>query len=826
VKPDSLYPPTPAGIPADQAKPGLRYRLQVTLVLLALFLFLLLYAALLAGSFGLLCWTVWPAGEGAAPPPETWYERLFVAALRVGAFALAAMLFAFLLKGFFKRGEDEAAGYLEVTEQEQPELFHFLRALCREIGCPVPARVYLSHEVNAAVFYPTSILNLFISPPKNLLVGLGLVNGLNLVEFKALLAHELGHFSQRTLRLDGYVWVAYQVIANMVNTRDRWDNWVIRGFDMPWVSAFAVPLYALAEMTRALLKVAFRVLHRAHLSLRRQMEFNADLVAVSVAGSDAPVYVLLQGNFCQDCLQQASQELALAADQELLTRDLFFHQQRAGDRLRAAADNPNLGRRPEPSADSTRPADVFQPGETSTLAMWADHPSQYDREQNAKRRYFQSPPDDRPAWLLFRNQDALREELTRRFYRICLGVEPGETLAAAERVQAFIDEEHAAVRLDARYRGVYDNRCLELEDRGALVQEAGAQASPPREQLASSGEGLYSDELASWVAGHRRRQEEFALLDRRCSDRLQLPGEELEFRGRRYPLSEAADLREKVAAELEEDRRYLAGFDVSVRLSPFLPRELPSGHGSLPPCPGGPVHATRQAPRSTQNRALAPTDRTMALQRALRARLLRTQRHRHPVLLRLATKAPARRPPARRVPAPRGRYLPPRSFPARAFRPATAPRTGPGQRAVPSHPAALRPPRSPGPPGRAGGAVMLSLSPTLRIFLCLDAVDLRKSFDSLGALVRQALGHDPLSGHWFVFRNRAGDRLKILAWEEDGWAIWYKRLEAGVFRFPPAGGDGPPRLEIRAAELAMLLDGVVLEKVQRRQRYHREATAK
>jgi transposase len=121
---------------------------------------------------------------------------------------------------------------------------------------------------------------------------------------------------------------------------------------------------------------------------------------------------------------------------------------------------------------------------------------------------------------------------------------------------------------------------------------------------------------------------------------------------------------------------------------------------------------------------------------------------------------------------------------------------------------------------------MLSLSPAIRIFLCLPVVDLRKSFDGLSALVRQALGDDPLSGHWFVFRNRAGDRLKILAWEEDGWCLWYKRLEAGVFRFPVPSGNGPPRLEIRAAELAMLLDGVVLEKVQRRKRYHRPATAK
>jgi len=119
---------------------------------------------------------------------------------------------------------------------------------------------------------------------------------------------------------------------------------------------------------------------------------------------------------------------------------------------------------------------------------------------------------------------------------------------------------------------------------------------------------------------------------------------------------------------------------------------------------------------------------------------------------------------------------------------------------------------------------MLSLSPSLRILLCLEPVDCRKAFDGLAALVRQSLGDDPLSGSWFVFRNRRGDRLKILAWEDDGWAIWYKRLEEGVFRFPAATDASSPRLQIRAAELAMLLDGVVLEKVQRRRRYQRPAT--
>jgi transposase len=115
---------------------------------------------------------------------------------------------------------------------------------------------------------------------------------------------------------------------------------------------------------------------------------------------------------------------------------------------------------------------------------------------------------------------------------------------------------------------------------------------------------------------------------------------------------------------------------------------------------------------------------------------------------------------------------------------------------------------------------MLSLSPTVRIFLAAQPTDLRKSFDSLAAVVREGLQGDPLSGDIFVFRNKAADRIKLLVWEEDGYAIWYKRLEAGRYRFPSAPGK-LPRVEIRAADLVMLLEGIDLASVKRGKRYHR-----
>src|SRR5262249_884484 len=144
-------------------------------------------------------------------------------------------------------------------------------------------------------------------------------------EFKAILAHEFGHFSQRSLRLSGYTHVVYRAIDDMVHAEDYWDRWVIQGLDTPWVSAFAVPLYTFVATIRALLKGTFRAICKAELSLLRQMEFNADLVAVSVAGSDAPIHALLKSDFCQDSLRRAAHDLVMAAEHRLFSRDLFFH---------------------------------------------------------------------------------------------------------------------------------------------------------------------------------------------------------------------------------------------------------------------------------------------------------------------------------------------------------------------------------------------------------------------------------------------------------------------------------------------------------------------
>lgn len=114
---------------------------------------------------------------------------------------------------------------------------------------------------------------------------------------------------------------------------------------------------------------------------------------------------------------------------------------------------------------------------------------------------------------------------------------------------------------------------------------------------------------------------------------------------------------------------------------------------------------------------------------------------------------------------------------------------------------------------------MLSLPPSVRLFVASQPVDGRKGVDSLMVLVREVFGHDPLSGHLFVFFSMRCDRVRIVYWDRNGFAMWTKRLERGRFRptFSSDGKLGPSAME--AAELALIVEGIELAGARRRPRW-------
>ena len=111
---------------------------------------------------------------------------------------------------------------------------------------------------------------------------------------------------------------------------------------------------------------------------------------------------------------------------------------------------------------------------------------------------------------------------------------------------------------------------------------------------------------------------------------------------------------------------------------------------------------------------------------------------------------------------------------------------------------------------------MLSLPPSVRVFVCTAPTDMRKSFDGLCALVETVLKQDPFSGHLFVFLGRRRDKVKILYWDRSGFFLLYKRLEEGTFAMPE-------RAEVGPRELLLLLEGIEASQVHQRRRYERRA---
>ena len=116
---------------------------------------------------------------------------------------------------------------------------------------------------------------------------------------------------------------------------------------------------------------------------------------------------------------------------------------------------------------------------------------------------------------------------------------------------------------------------------------------------------------------------------------------------------------------------------------------------------------------------------------------------------------------------------------------------------------------------------MISLPASVRVYLCTVPCDMRRSFDGLQGMVTSVLQLDALAGHLFVFSNRQRDRVKILYWDRDGFAIWSKRLEEGTYAMP-FGKVKEARCELSAQELGALLSGIDLSQAKRRKRYRRE----
>ena len=442
---DVPYPPSPDEVPDGYTDYSAAFKNRQRWLLVWVYVVFMVYLGLVFASGTAVVWFT-------------------AAGIKGGCFAcvvfplavVSLMVFIYLVSGFFSRSEMEKKELmLDVTEDDQPRLFTFIRKLCDEIGVDEPHKVYLLPEPNAWAGMEVGLVHLFTRPKRELAVGIGLINVLNLSEFKAILAHEFGHFAQKGVEAV-YADRATTVIENLIrgnSTLDRLAERLKRSGNL-----IGIILSGTTWLLRLPLWLTYKLYFKLNHERRREGEFHADRVAAALAGSNAIVHGLMRAEYAAETYMMAHRDLFKAADHKLYTSDLFYHQHAAGDILRRQKKDPEYGQPPKLDAPHHgKRVQVFD--EESAEDHPADdyHPPMHEREEHVKSPFVSADDDTRSAWILFDSPVELRERLTYKMYRAGGLIKKGTALDDPKDVQKFIDDEHHETTYDDRYQGAYDS---------------------------------------------------------------------------------------------------------------------------------------------------------------------------------------------------------------------------------------------------------------------------------------------------------------------------------------------------------------------------------
>lgn len=561
---EAFYPPAPAGVPRDLTAPSRAYRLSAWLATLGLLSFVAVYLGLTAW-FGLLVW------------------RVFLVNPSVVGFFLAlppAFFFGFLVRGLWVVRRAENPRLHELTRAEQPRLFDFLDRLADEVGAPRPHRVFVSAGVNAGVFYDLSFVNLLVPSRKNLEIGLGLVEALTLDEMKAVLAHEFGHFAQRTMAVGRWVYTAQQVAGHIIMARTAFDRLLLSvsyiDLRIAWIG-WIMRLFVWA--IRAVLDSFFRLVVLADRALSRQMEFNADLVSVSVSGSDSLIHSLRKLGHADAAWREA---IDFAANEESAGRpvaDLFVIQREVKRYFQRVLEQPDFGEAPVRTVTDASAHRVFDERMANPPQMWSTHPPNRERENNAKRTYLASVADARPAWSLFDDAEALRARVTRAVFKPATPPPEGAnaaqppSLAPTELSLQKLDERFSQASLLPRYRGAYLGRSIAAWHASPETMYT-RRAPRSREEVLAEIDACYPASMRETLTRHRDLIEEEHLLEGLEAGVLTAAGGVIRHRGREVRRRELR----RILGEVREDRRAveaaLVASDVACRTVHFEAAQL------------------------------------------------------------------------------------------------------------------------------------------------------------------------------------------------------------------------------------------------------------
>jgi len=503
-------------------------------MILGIVLFILLYIALVIFSVGLLV-----GGITGAYFLITFHITWITIVVGLGLILFGALCFFFTIKFIFSSANEEEPLQVEITKARHPLLFEYIQKLSKEVGTRFPKKIFLVPDVNASVSYNSSFWSMFLPVRKNLRIGLGLVNSLTLSEFKATIAHEFGHFSQRSMKTGSYVYTMNKIIYNLAYQRDDYDKtleeWSEGG---GWIGAFVLLTGMVVELFRAILHASYGALNITYMALSREMEYHADLVACSAAGNEAMVSTLRKIEFASTAYDATINELnALSTRKHRKVNDIYTYHSKM-----MAAMAQYHGLRLKDGLPIITSEDLHKSVNKSRLMIkdqWASHPSREEREANIDKVKVAASQLEQSAWALFNDPEATRKEMTQILY-IDNPTVNSLAIATESEIDDNIKQEAERTDISPTFNGVFDSRWLSKFDVDKVIATV----------TDKKFEELLSTENAEMLAQNRRDAIDLETL--RAIQKKHIQIKFFEFDGIRYKSFEAFRLVTKLEADMKK----------------------------------------------------------------------------------------------------------------------------------------------------------------------------------------------------------------------------------------------------------------------------------
>jgi len=379
-------------------------------VILSIILFIIFYTIVTCIVIGLTIGLGYVSFLMVATDPNT-----FTILLAGGVISFGLAILLFLIKFIFKKNILNTDLFIEVSEINEPKLFKLVKTIANSINTSMPKKVFISPDVNAAVTFNSNFLSLFFPSRKNLIIGLGLVNSTTADEFKAVLAHEFGHFSQGSMRVGSYAYYANYALHNML-----YDNIDYYSIIKKWARVHRVISFFIAAAVKVvqglqwILKRFYSIVNRSYSKLSIEMEFQSDSISANIAGSRALITSLLRLDLAASALSSVINYYTHSIKEPIKTINIYPQQRYVID-LFARTNKINFENNlPLVNLSFTN---RFNKSKLKIGEQWASHPTLKDRVANLEKLNITTTKDEgKPASEYFVNISAIQEKSTNKVF--------------------------------------------------------------------------------------------------------------------------------------------------------------------------------------------------------------------------------------------------------------------------------------------------------------------------------------------------------------------------------------------------------------------------